>query len=43
MICRAADKRGIEDNSKIISLISKKNICYGPSFEQSRPDSTNDG
>ena len=33
MICKAPDKRGIEDNSKIIFLINK-NICHGPSFER---------
>ena len=42
MICRAPDKRGIEDSSKIIFLINK-NVCYGPSFEPSRRDSSNDG
>ena len=42
MICRAPDKRGIEDNSKIIFLINK-NVCYGPSFEPCRRDSSNDG
>ena len=33
----------IEVNSKIIFLISQKNICCDPSLEPSRPDSSNGG
>ena len=37
-------KRGIEDNSKIIFLISeKKNVCCDPSLEPSWQDGSNDG
>ena len=34
---------GIEDNSKIIFLISQQNICCDPSLELCRGDSSNDG
>ena len=33
MIFRAPDKRGIEENSKMIFRINK-NMFYGPSFER---------
>ena len=40
---RAPDKGGTVDNSKIIFLLFKLNICYDPSLEPSKPDGSNDG
>ena len=40
---RASDKRGTEDNSKIIFLFLNKNICFDPSLELSQGDRPNDG
>ena len=36
-------KGGIEDNSKIISLIFQQNICCDLSLEPSRRDGSNEG
>ena len=39
---RAPDKRGIEENSKIIFLFLSENICCDPSLEPSRTEGSND-
>ena len=39
--CRAPDKRGIKDSSKIIFLFLNQNICCDPSIEPSRRDGSN--
>ena len=36
-------KEDIEDNSKIVFLISQRNVCCVPSLEPSQRDSYNDG
>ena len=36
-------REGIEDNLKIIFLISQMNTCCDPTLELSRRDSSNDG
>ena len=40
---RAPDKRGTEDNSKVLFLISHKNKCCDPSSEPSQRDGSHDG
>ena len=42
-VCRAPDKKDIEDNSDIFFLFLNENICCDPSLEPSRRDGSNNG